>query len=70
MASNAAVAGSFNEVLIELGGIAAHRVRREPAPGGATVADLLKANDSTPAGNAVKDFITIKIMRFRLSPNS
>ena len=46
MASNAAVAGNFNEVLNELGGIAAHRVRREPAPGGATMADLVKANDN------------------------
>jgi len=45
MASNAVVAGSLNQVLDELGGIEAHRVRREPAPGGATMADLLKAND-------------------------
>lgn len=45
MASNAPVAGSLNAVLDELGGIAAHRVRRDPAPGRATMADLLKAND-------------------------
>lgn len=46
MATNAAVAGSLNEILEELGGIAAHRVRREPAPGRATIADLLHANDN------------------------
>ncbi len=46
MASNAAVAGSLNEILAELGGIAAHRVRREPAPGGATITDLMRANDN------------------------
>ena len=46
MASNAAVAGSLNEILDELGGIAAHRVRRGPTPGRATVADLLKANEN------------------------
>lgn len=44
MASNAAVAGSLKQVLDELGGIAAQRVRREPAPGSAAIADLLKAN--------------------------
>ncbi len=46
MASNAAVAGSLNEILAELGGIAAHRVRQEPAPGGATITDLVRANDN------------------------
>lgn len=46
MASNAAVAGSLSEMLDELGGIEAHRVRREPAPGRATIADILQANEN------------------------
>lgn len=46
MASNAAVASSLSERLEELGGISALRVRNEPAPGHATIADLLQVNQS------------------------
>lgn len=46
MASNAAVASSLSELLEELGGISALRVRNEPAPGHATIADLLQVNQS------------------------
>ncbi len=46
MASNAAVASSLSELLEELGGISALRVRNEPAPGHATIADLVQVNQS------------------------
>ena len=46
MASNAAVASSLSELLEELGGISVLRVRNDPAPGHATIADLLQVNQS------------------------
>ena len=46
MASNAAVANSFSERLEELGSISALRVRNEPPPGHATIADLVQVNQS------------------------
>jgi len=67
MASNAAVAGNFNEVLNELGGIAAHRVRREPAPGGATMADLVKANENGAICELVDATLVEKAMGWRES---
>ena len=42
--SNAAVAGSLSDVLTELGGIPVERVHHIPAPGSATVDDLISAN--------------------------
>ena len=44
MASNAAVAVNLSEILEELGSISSDRVRREPAPGHATIDDLLKVH--------------------------
>ena len=46
MASNAAVANGFSERLEELGSISALRVRNEPPPGHATIADLVQVNQS------------------------
>ena len=43
---NAAVAWTLIDRLNDLGGIAADRVRLQPQPGSATVADLLTANAS------------------------
>ncbi len=45
MALNAAVPNRLSEILEELGGIDASRVRSEPAPGQATIADLIRVND-------------------------
>lgn len=42
---NAAVADSLSERLIELGGVPADRVLRDPLPGKATFDDLLKVNE-------------------------
>lgn len=42
---NAAVAGSLSERIIELGGVPADRVLRDPLPGTATFDDLLKVNE-------------------------
>lgn len=45
MALNAAVPNRLSDILEELGGIAASRVRSEPASGKATIADLIRVND-------------------------
>lgn len=45
MALNAAVPNRLSDILEELGGIAASRVRSEPATGKATIADLIRVND-------------------------
>ena len=42
--SNAAVAGSFSDVLTELGEIPVERVHHSPTPGSATVDDLMSGN--------------------------
>ena len=44
MALNAAVPNRLSDILEELGRIAASRVRSEPAPGKATIADLIRVN--------------------------
>ncbi len=44
MSSNAAIAASFADILMDLGNIPASRVRTEPRPGTATIDDLLRAN--------------------------
>ena len=44
MAHNAAVPNRLSDILEELGGIAASRVRSEPAPRTATIADLIRVN--------------------------
>ena len=46
--NNAAVISTMADRLEELGGIAADRVRLSPAPGTATLADLLEANTHGP----------------------
>lgn len=43
---NAAITNTMAERLAELGGISAHRIRVEPAPGTATVEDLAQYNDT------------------------
>jgi len=40
--SNAAVAGSLADILVELGGISIDRIHRSPSPGSATLNDLLR----------------------------
>jgi len=45
--ANAAVTSNLAERLIELGGISPHRLRLLPAPGMATIDDLVHANDHT-----------------------
>lgn len=62
MAGNAAVAGSLNDILDELGGIAAHRVRLEPAPGRATIADLVNVNDNGASCELVDGALVEKAM--------
>ena len=44
--SNAAVAGNFSDILIELGGISVERVHYSPAAGSATIEDLVHANEN------------------------
>ena len=50
MSINMAIATTLEERLIELGGIAAMRVRLDPAPGHATLADLMAVNESKEHG--------------------
>ena len=50
MSPNMAMATTLEDRLIELGGIAASRVRLDPAPGQATLADLIAINESRERG--------------------
>ena len=50
MSINMAIATTLEDRLIELGGIAAMRVRLDPAPGHATLADLMAVNESKEHG--------------------
>ncbi|MCY2981426.1 MAG: Uma2 family endonuclease [Planctomycetota bacterium] len=50
MSPNGALATTLEDRLVELGGIAASRVRLDPTPGQATLEDLLAANESREGG--------------------
>lgn len=50
MNANFAIATTLEERLVELGGIAPDRVRLEPAPGTATLQDLVQINERREAG--------------------
>lgn len=65
---NGAVRSSFRERLEELGGVAADRVRLAPAPGAATVDDLVLANTrSKPPCELVDRTLVEKAMGFEAS---
>lgn len=67
MANNAAVAGSLSEILAELGGIPAERVRREPAPGSAKKQDLLAVCRNATICELVDGTLVEKAMGWRES---
>ena len=47
MVANIAIAVTIDDLLSELGGIAACRIRLDPPPGQATLNDLVRVNDQT-----------------------
>lgn len=66
--TNAAVRSTFGERLEELGGITADRVRLSPAPGAATVDDLILANTrSKPLCELIDQTLVEKAMGFEAS---
>ncbi|WP_182865106.1 Uma2 family endonuclease [Rhodopirellula sp. JC639] len=66
--THAAVTGSLAERLQELGGIIAQRVRNSPAPGTATLADLIRANDhEEPLCELVDNTLVEKAVGFEAS---
>lgn len=66
--ANAAVRSTFGERLEAIGGIAAVRVRLSPAPGAATVDDLISANmHSKPLCELIDQTLVEKVMRFKAS---
>ncbi len=66
--ANAAVTSNLAERLIELGGISPDRVRLMPAPGTATIEDLIHANTHTsPLCELVDHTLTEKAMGFESS---
>lgn len=66
--SHAAVTDSLAECLQELGGIAADRVRSTPAPGTATLDDLIHANDHTkPLCELIDNTLVEKAVGFQAS---
>jgi Uma2 family endonuclease len=67
MASNAAVAVNLSEILEELGSISSDRVRREPAPGHATIDDLLKVHVEGGQFELVDGTLVEKAMGWRES---
>ena len=64
---NAAVAGSLSEILIELGGVPADRVLRDPLPGKATFDDLLQVNECGGRYELVDGTLVEKAMGWRES---
>lgn len=65
---NAAVSSTFGERLEEFGGIAADRVRLSPAPGAATVDDLIWVNTrSKPLCELIDQTLVEKAMGFEAS---
>lgn len=67
MSSNAAVAASFADILMDLGNIPASRVRTEPRPGTATIDDLLRANSQGEMYELVDGVLVEKAMGWRES---
>ena len=67
MSSNAAVAATFSDILIELGNIAPSRVRMDPKPGTATVDDLLRVNGQGSMCELVDGTLVEKAMGWRES---
>ena len=67
MASNAAVAVNLSEILEELGSISSDRVRREPAPGHATIDDLLKVHAKGGQVELIDGILVEKAMGWRES---
>ena len=66
--ANAAVTPSLADQLQEFGGIAAERVRRNPAPGSAAVEDLIRANaQSKPLCELVDHTLVEKAMGYEAS---
>lgn len=64
---NAAVAGTLPERIIELGGVPADRVLRDPLPGKATFEDLLKVNESGGCYELVDGTLVEKAMGWQES---
>ncbi len=66
--ANAAVTSSLAEQLQEFGGIAADRVRLTPAPGSATIDDLVRANASSkPLCELIDQTLVEKAMGYEAS---
>lgn len=66
--ANAAVTATMADRLNELGGIAADRVRMSPAPGTATVDDLIRANAQTkPVCELIDQTLVEKAMGYEAS---
>lgn len=69
MSPNMGIATTLEDLLVELGGIAACRVRLDPAPGQATLADLLAVNESSERGlfELIDGSLVEKAMSFEAS---
>jgi Uma2 family endonuclease len=67
MNANAAVAASFTEMLNDLGGIPIERVCMDPAPGHATIEDLLRLNGQGGMFELVDATLVEKAMGWRES---
>lgn len=67
MSTNAAVASSFSDILMDLGNISSQRVRSDPKPGSATVEDLLRINSQGAMCELVDGVLVEKVMGWRES---
>lgn len=67
MSSNAAVAATWSEFLEDLGQIPAHRVRRDPTPGTATIDDLVRINEGGGRCELVDGALVEKAMGWQQS---
>lgn len=67
MSANAAVAASFSEMLGDLGGIPVTRICVDPAPGQATIEDLIRLNGQGGMYELVDATLVEKAMGWRES---
>ena len=65
--SNAAVASSLSDILIELGGIPVDRIHHDPIPGSATFDDLLRFNENGARCELVDGTLVEKAMGWKES---